>query len=486
MEDDHNDQQPTDAGDLENTMDEVIPTYESVGESPETVVDEMDILLPAPGEESVAEDDASTAEELEVDTTVDGVDDIIALGSTADDEDHLPINEESGFYTSIQPEEPEIDQSTEVADDFIPLAFPETEEATEDAPFAQTTFADDKSGDFADFPDDEPIAPPLSDPTVCSACGAVIGKVAYCPLCGAEQAPTTRLGALAASLMNWSKPVLVRGVLMVAAVLVLLALLADSSTTALVIGAAIVPAIILIRLAMEVRLQKREHVLQILMMAFGGLVIGTFISWLGARTVSNSWFDTGVLNYGSAGFGGSFADAAGSAPFMVWLVNGILIPVLLIATIAGLPYGFRLLIGLPPKEISGALLSASVAAGYTIASAITFYRPLAENGSPAINTRDWTLTVIGLSVIHPMVWIFSGAMIGIVVWRYIRTAEIGSIIVPGTIAAAVPLLFTLFSIGVAGSGLWAEVILGIIFAGGAWYLYRRALAVALKNTNGTV
>ncbi|MCA9835059.1 MAG: hypothetical protein KC435_13985 [Thermomicrobiales bacterium] len=482
MEDDHNDQQLTDAGDLENKIEEAIPQYESVGDSADIIADEMDILLPAPGEESTATDDTSTAEELEVDTTVDGVDDIIALGTS--DDDHLPVNEESGFFAS--------GPSTGVdnEDDFIPLAFPDTNESadvdSENTPLSQTVFADDKSGDFADFPDDEPIAPPLSDPTVCSACGAVIGKVTYCPHCGTEQAPATRIGALMAPLVNWTKPISVRVVLMAAAAFILIALLANSSTTALVIGSVIVPAIILIRLAMEVRLQKREHLLQVLMMVVGGLVIGSFIAWLGARTVSNSWFDTGVLNYGAAGFGGMFADAAGSAPFMVWLVNGILIPVLLIATIAGLPYGFRILIGLPPKEISGALLSAAVAAGYAIAAASTFYRPLAENGSPSISTRDWTLTIIGLGVIHPMVWIFSGAMIGAVVWRYIRTAEIGSIIIPGTIAVALPLLFTLLSIAVAGSGLWAEVILGVIFAGAAWYLYRRTLAIALKNTNGAV
>lgn len=65
---------------LEETFEQLLPVPEEPQPEPGQIDSPIDELLPVPGEESAASDDATTSEELEVDTTADGIDDIIPLG----------------------------------------------------------------------------------------------------------------------------------------------------------------------------------------------------------------------------------------------------------------------------------------------------------------------------------------------------------------------------------------------------------------------
>jgi hypothetical protein len=127
------------------------------------------------------------------------------------------------------------------------------------------------------------------------------------------------------------------------------------------------------------------------------------------------------------------------------------------------------------------ILSATVAAGFVIASAVMFYRPLYDEMAPRMSTSQWTLTVLGLGVIRPLVWVFGGAMIGAVVWRFLRTASPASVTVPAVIAAAIPLGFAVLSLAAGPAGHWVETLVGLAFAAAAVYVYPRFLATAIRN-----
>lgn len=499
MEEDHNHnpEVKSPAGDdLDTTLDHFLPVPAN-DESHEAARIEgpEDYLLPIPDDSDSGIDDASTKEELEVDSSSNDVDDIISLdgpitsshdSDLAEDflDDTEPIESvgtDSGGE-SIEHEnlaeafQPEIDSWD---DDNNPL----NHESVFFAPSSPGEPVEDKRQDtLGDGDESQPSAPLLSDPGVCPGCGAIVDDAAFCPACGTEQHPNSRLASMTMPLIAWTKPAIVRSIMMVAAVCILISLLADNGTMALILGATLLPVIIVTRISMEVRQQKRQHLVQILLLGFAGAMVGTFIAWLGARTVNNSWFDTGAMNYGAAGFGGTYADAVGAAPFAVWLLNGILLPAVTILVIAGFPYALRIATGIQPKESTGMLLSAATAAGYVFASASVFFRPLASETAPMLSTSEWTLTIIGLSIIRPLVWIFGGAMIGAVVWRFIKTADLGSVLIPGSIAIALPMLFTVFTLSAEPTGLWSETILGLLFAGGAWFLYRRFLSIALRNS----
>lgn len=406
------------AGNLDNKMDSLLPSPENGDEdSVEAgqVDGPIDELLPKPGKPDESEDDASTREELEVDTTADG------------------------------------------EDDFIPLH--------ED----QTANADRNEG---------------STPSQCLMCGSDIGTARFCPRCGTEQVPASRIFARLAPLFMWSRPLPIRAAFSAGLLLTLLALLANSGTTALIISASTLPIVILIRLADQLGGLSRNSWVQVAMMTLAGTAVGLPISWLATRMVRRSWFDGGVFNFGATNFGGIAVETVGNAPLLVWITSGILLPLVMILAIGALPAALRMAVTMPPRESTGMMLSASVAAGYMIGSAIAFYFALYSEIPPIMSTSEWTLTVLGVAVVRPVVWVYSGAFIGAVVWRYLRNDSLPGIALPALTAIAVPVAYTIASLAVASTGLWPAVAVGIILAATAVVLYTRVLHVAVNHHLG--
>lgn len=488
MEEDKNqtgNAQPSNGDDVDNQLDDLLPVPSTESEPVAGQVDgTMDTTLPPPGDESHAGDDATTHEELGVDTTADAIDDGIESspdrtvdGGQTDPDESAEVLEIAGEPVTW---EPVVDQ-TEKNDD----PGPDTDPVNHDSEFFASTY---RAGTAPGTSETSARAlHPAPEPDAshhCTACGAAIGKSPYCPLCGTDQYPQSRRSALLSPLLSWSRPLVIRAVLTVAVTLVLIALLANSGASALIISAMAIPVVLVVRLAMQLQAHASIGWIQIGMMAFVGLVAGLPLAWFAARTVRQSWIETGVLNFGAAGFGGSFAAGAGAAPFIVWLVAGLLLPVVVILGIGAIPAALRMVVNPAPRESTGMLLSGAVAAGYVVASGIMFYRPLYSELAPRMTTSQWTLTIFGLAVIRPLVWIFSGAMIGAVVWRYLRTSWLASIVVPAAIAVAIPVGFSLLSLGASSGGYWLETIVGLIFALVAVFFYHRFLPVALKHDAG--
>lgn len=473
--------------DMDNQIDELLPAPAAPGGSGHDDVDSaMDTLLPTPGHEHHSADDATTREELEVDTTDDGIDDIIdpsrREGDIREDDDHPPEQDEPGDTG------PDTIDGVAVGAEIDPDDTAGSEYAGHNSGRSTGSHSpEDESHEHATFRATSDAYASVNGPAEtenvhqCPACGAAIGSVAYCPVCGTDQYPDTRLAKVFSPLFSWTRPLPIRTVFLVGALLVLLALLGDSGTNALVIAAIMVPIALLIHIALQVQHHASISWIQIGVMLFIGLIGGLPLAWLAARLVKRSWFDTGVLNFGAAGFGGDFAEAAGVAPFFVWLVVGFLVPIVIILGIGAAPAALRMVLNHHPAESTGMVLSATVATGFVIASAVMYYRPLYSEMAPRMSTSQWTLTILGLGVIRPLVWVFGGAMIGAVVWRFLRTASPASVTVPAAIAAIIPLGFAVLSLAAGPAGHWVETLVGLGFAVAAVYFYRRFLTTALRN-----
>lgn len=419
---------------VDNDLDSLLPApEESSGEKPEhgQVDGPIDELLPAPGESHADEDDASTREELEVDTSADGVDDFIPV-------EYDPANDES--------DESDESPGNSTAD---------TQEPSDSAPGTDTV--------------------------TCLVCGESIQDSRFCPVCGTEQVPASKFMAGLAPLFMWSRSLAIRMTLSIGVLVALFALLADSGTTALIISASIVPVVLLIRLSEDTGGQSRNGWVQVGMMVLIGAAVGLPIAWLATRMVVRSWFDGGVISFGATNFGGVAVETVGNAPVLVWLTNGILLPLVVILALGAAPGALRMALAMPPRERTGMMLSASVAAGYMVGSAAVFYWPLFDEISPIMSTSDWTLTILGVAVIRPLVWVFSGAMIGAVIWRYLRDASLPKIAIPAAIAIGIPVSYSVLSLAVAPTGLWASVIVGVAFAAVAVYCYFKFLDTATRN-----
>lgn len=407
---------------VDNKLDSLLPVPDDrEPHTPDQVDGPMDEVLRTPGKRDTSDDDASTREEMEVDTTADGV------------------------------------------DDFIPLNEPETS-STDELEAPDTESNDD-----------------VSNQSSCLICGEEIGGARFCPQCGTEQVPASKAVARLAPLFMWSRPLAIRVTLSIGALLVLLALLSDSGTMALIFASAVIPVVILIRLADQLGEQNRSGWVQIAMMMLVGIAAGLPIAWLGTRIVRRSWVDGGIVNFGATTFGGTAIETAGSAPFLVWLVAGLLLPLIAILAIASAPAALRMALAMPPRESTGSLLSAGVGSGYAIGSAAVFYWPLFTESPPVMSTSQWTLTILGVALLRPLIWGFSGAMVGAVVWRYLRHASLPGVAVPAAMVLGILLISTLLLLATAPAGLWATTLVGLIFAAIAVWLHARFLDTAVRN-----
>lgn len=443
-------QDPDQPTDLHDQIDELLPVPDDAETSaePDTIESPLDEVIPAPTFREESSDDASTREELEVDTSADGVNDIIEVSHIRHDESESATFTPDGAYSDDA-------SDSDVAE---PVSSPAPDES-------------------------------LHDESQCTVCGHSIDEERFCPNCGTEQAATSTWMTRLNPFFAWSRPLAVRVTLTVAAILALMALLSDSGTAALVISASVVPVVLLISLA--IRIEGWAHIswVQSGMMLLVGLAAGMPIAWIATRIVKRSWIDGGVLQFGATSFGGVAAGVSGAAPFLVWLVVGLLLPLVLLLVIGGVPAALRMALSMNPRESSGMMLSAAVTAGYLIGSAAVFYQPLGSEIPPMMSTSHWTLTIVGIAVFRPLIWVASGAMLGAVVWRYLANASLPGVAVPGAIAAGIPVLYTLLSVASAPAGLWTATLVSLVFAAAAMFLLGRFIETArthdLKATSNT-
>lgn len=467
---------------FDNQIDELLPRPQDepyhdddeIERDPYNVVDEVDEMMPRPtGDARDEVDDFSTGEELDVETAPLGhsdrdhdhdIDIDVAGEENLDPPgmriDHDPVNDESGFVAST---------------------------------YTTASAAREISGPDAvtsDAPEPEPLTA-ADGTTTCPTCGRQTDALRFCGYCG-EQLTEERRGSTATTtrdrlqeratmllepLAHWTRPGPVRLIMAAGAVLILLSLLANNGALAIIFGAAILP-LILIYWCTELDVFENEPLILIAGFGLASTVIGALIGWLSSLVVTNSWFDAGVLNYGAAGFGGRFAEAAGSAPFIVWLISGILLPVGALAAIIGGPIAMRQTLSLRNEIMDGLTIAAAMGAGFSLGTAIVFAAPMIADGGPASDASGWTLTIIGLTIIRPIIWTLSGAMLGAAAWMYLRSRKLAGALIPAVAGIVAPLLFTLVSIQLHPNGLWPEIIWGILVSVAVALVYRRTLSTA--------
>lgn len=331
--------------------------------------------------------------------------------------------------------------------------------------------------------------------TTCPTCGRETDALRFCGYCGAtlvdQPRPTendgSRLGDLRAQLFrvlepiaDWTKPGAVRAILAVGAALIVLSLLANSGALALVIGACLLPLAILYWCTRN-DVFEREPLYILAGFAIAGIAVGALLGWFSSLLVENSWFDDGVLNYGAAGFGGKFAEAAGNPPFAVWSLVGIVLPFAAIAALIGLPLAGRQALSLRNEVMDGVTVAAALGGGIAVGSAMVFVSPMYSGGGPQINAQGWTLLTIGLTIVRPLIWTFAGGLLGAAAWRYLLSGTMQASIIPAVLGVAGPLLYTLMSLQLQASGMWGEFLWGIVVAAVLGFFYQKTVSSAVSQ-----
>ncbi|MDQ3657587.1 MAG: hypothetical protein M3457_21230, partial [Chloroflexota bacterium] len=275
-----------------------------------------------------------------------------------------------------------------------------------------------------------------------------------------------------------------RRVLAAGIVLILLCLLANSGGLALIVLSAIVPILIVITLTQHDVFEKESNLL-VAAVGAGGAVVGIVLSLLSTWLQASQWFDTGVLNFGAAGFGGRFADAAGSAPFIVWSLVGLVIPAVAVAGIAGIPIGMRRWPQFRNEVMDGVILTGASAAGFSIGACVVYWWPMIAEPGPQTNVSDWTLSIISVTLLRSAVITLCGAMIGAGIWRYMVTPAASVTVLPAVGGVVGYLLLTFGSIQLQATGNWLEFLWIALLLAAVFVLYRRVLDQAVITDRRT-
>lgn len=269
-----------------------------------------------------------------------------------------------------------------------------------------------------------------------------------------------------------------RAIVGVALVLALLSLLADNSGFALMVLGFVVPLIVVLSIVRQDVFETEPPLILVGVGAIGlivGLVFGAVASWI----MREQWFDFGNLNFGAFGFGGRYADAGGDANFLVWLMNGLLLPIGSLAAIIAVPIALRRYAIFRNEIMDGAILGAISASGFAIGSLIIFLSPGVSDGLPYNSVSDWTLLIFSVIVVRPVIITLMGAMLGVAIWRYMRDANVNNMIVPAAGSAGAWLLLWLGSVQLQPAGVSVEFLWNLLIAGAVFVLYRRVVSAAV-------
>ncbi len=284
--------------------------------------------------------------------------------------------------------------------------------------------------------------------------------------------------------MNGIEIRLLRNIVLVATLVVFVLLLLNQAGGALILASAVIPLLIVVALTAHDVFERESPLLLIGVGSIGalaGILLGMIASWV----VRSQWIDRGHLNFGAGGFGGHFAP--GPAPWLVWLVVGLLIPAAIIAGLSAAPLLLRRWPQFANEVMDGMILSGTSGAGLAVGLAATFWWPMALGNAPLMNVRDWTLTIIGQAVLRPVVVTLAGTLIGAGVWRYMLDPK-ASIMVLAPAAGGVLCMLVLWlgSLAVQSEGIWPEFLLTLALAILAFVAYRRTLDLAIAADRATL
>lgn len=363
-------------------------------------------------------------------------------------------------------------------------------------------------------PDQGPAAGPAPEPTgtetatpllstTCPVCGQTTPANRFCGFCGAPLTeargrasgehgdPLTRaLGRVHDAVFPSTHPINTfwhRIVVPVAILVALIALLANDIGIALIATAVIAPTLLVLTLR-QLDVFERESSLLAAVAALtgliGGLVIGGIMSWAANRW----WYSAGGFNHGAAGYGAEFAHAAGNAPFLLLLVNGILLPAIGVAAMLLGPIALRRFDQFRNEAMDGLLLGALGGAGYVTGTVIIFVAPEIGGAGPTLSVRHWTLLVLGLAIFRPLVVTAGAAVFGAGLWRYMMTERSTALIIPAAAGVGGIVLLYLGTMVLEPRSLVWEVgwnlLLTIVLAAALSLILRQSIAFDRRVIGG--
>lgn len=248
-----------------------------------------------------------------------------------------------------------------------------------------------------------------------------------------------------------------RLILLAGLLIALIALLVGAAGIAIAAASAIVPAMT-VRYLTDIDVFEGEPALALLAAAGGGLLAGLLISPLNAWLTGELWFNDGVLNIGSAGFGGDFAAAAGAPPIAFLIIQGVFVPILAAALMLAGPMLLRRWRVFRNEVMDGLTLGAAAGAAFGVGNVIVYYFPLIQGDNPGGNVATWSTTLLGVALIRPLILTATTALIGAGIWRFGLSGQHSALVMPIAAGLGGAIIYTVGSLLVQPSGLRLELL----------------------------
>jgi hypothetical protein len=266
----------------------------------------------------------------------------------------------------------------------------------------------------------------------------------------------------------------------VSALIVLLLLLANSGGLALILLSCVAPILILMTVLQHDVFEKESNLL-VAGVTAAGAVVGIVLTALASLLQASQWFDEGQLNFGASGFSGAFGEEAGGAPVLTWLLLAFVFPAVTIVSIAGLPILMRRWPQFRNEVMDGMILASATAAGYAIGATVVYWWPMISDPGPHGEINEWTLRIVGVALLRPMVLTLCGALIGAGVWRYTMAGSNPAAALPTAAGVLGIVLVSVGSVQLQASGAWPELLWTALVLAAVFVLYRGALDGAIET-----
>ncbi len=316
--------------------------------------------------------------------------------------------------------------------------------------------------------------------THCPNCGSHVEPLAFCGVCGKplpqpdRESDRSLRGRLTTGL-HWFRERPVSSLVVAALVVVFLLLLGDRAGLATLVALLIAPGL-LIHYLFRLDLYEREPLAMLAGIVAAGGLLGLLGGWLSSVIFERFWFTDTGLNLGAIGFPGIAANGRDGLPFVVLLLNGLLMPVLTGAAIVGGAILLRRWPVFRNEIMDGMTLGGLAAAGFATVSTFVYYWPSVFDDLPDRPVSQWTALLAGTVVIRPVVLILAGSLLGIAAWQYLASRDVRAVLIAGIGGVVGWMALPLGSLVLARSGAVAEFIWYVVILVVVGALFREALA----------
>lgn len=282
---------------------------------------------------------------------------------------------------------------------------------------------------------------------------------------------------------NASRP---RGIIAIGALLVVLALLANSAGLAIFIAALVAPTAVLIDLSQR-DLFDVEPWWGPLTVGATGAVAGLFITLLNTLLLKQFEDETDPFNQCCGVFLGRVNLDVGSAGALSIIAVGMVLPVLAEVLKAAGPLYLRQQPRFSNEVMDGVTLGAAAGGGYAVATAILYFWPLV-NGSPHLggSVSGWTASLIGLIVVRPLISCATTGLICAGIWSFTLRPHPNALVIPVGSALVGTVVLAVGSLVIADQPTVVELIWNVVVLIALLAASRYVLTRALGQDQQTI